>query len=309
MDGVVAALVPVFMLIVTGVVARRTLVTDDQHWIGLERLIYYVLFPALLITTLARADLTRVPVAEVGGALIAAVLVMALLCLALRPLLARGLGVDGRAFTSIFQGSTRWQTFIALAVAGNLYGEYGLALASVAAVAMIPVLNIINVWVLAQFASPLPPHWRDVLIAIAKNPFIWSCVVGIALNVAQAPVPAIVYAYGDALGRAALALGLLLVGAGLQVRKLMRPSPATFVAVALKLVVLPAIAVLFARALGASGVPLAVVACCAGVPAASNAYVLARQMGGDTALLAEILIIQTILAAVTMPLAIEWAAR
>lgn len=307
--AVFAALVPVFMLIMSGVAVKRWLIPDETHWIGAERLVYYVLFPALLVNTLAHADLTRVPVEEVAGALLLAVVLMSLLCLALRPLMQRTLGIDGPAFTSVFQGATRWQTYIGLAVAGNLFGNYGLALASVAAVAMIPLLNIINVWVLAHYASPQKPHWSDVLLAIAKNPFIWSCVIGIVLNVLHVPIPETINAFADALGRAALALGLLLVGAGLQIRGLIRPAPATLVSAALKLIVMPAIAIALAKLFGATGSPLAVIACCAAVPAASNSYVLARQMGGDTALLAEILTFETIAAIVTMPLAIEVAMR
>jgi len=306
---VFSALLPVFLLIVAGVLARRLLITEDAHWIGVERLIYYLLFPALLIDTLAHADLSRVPVEQVGGTLFAAVLIMAMICLALRRPLASVLGVDGPAFTSVFQGATRWQTFIALAIAGSLYGDYGLALASVAAIAMIPLLNVINVWMLARYAAPKPPHWRDVLIAIAKNPLIWSCAVGIALNLLHVPIPASLHVFADALGRAALPLGLLLVGAGLHLRGLVRPEPATLVAAALKLVVMPAIAITLARAVGMTGAPLAVIACCAAVPSASGAYVLAKQMGGDTRLLAAILTIETILAGATMPVAIELALR
>ena len=307
--AVFAALVPVFMLIMAGVAAKRWLIPNEDHWIGAERLVYYVLFPALLVNTLAHADLTRVPIEEVAGALLVAVVLMALLCLALRSLMPAALGIDGPAFTSVFQGATRWQTYVGLAVAGNLFGDYGLALASVAAVAMIPLLNIINVWVLAHYASPGKTRWRDVLIAIAKNPFIWSCVIGIVLNVLRVKIPATINAFADALGRAALALGLLLVGAGLQIRGLIRPAPATLISAALKLVVMPAIAIVLAKLFGATGSPLAVIACCAAVPAASNSYVLARQMGGDTKLLAEILTVETVLAALTMPLAIELAMR
>lgn len=299
--AVFAALVPVFMLIVAGVLVRRFLIPREEHWIGVERLVYYILFPALLINTLSQADLSRVPVWEVAGSLIAAVLIMSALCLALRPLMQRAFNVGGPAFTSMFQGATRWQTYIGLAIAGNLFGNYGLALASVASVAMIPLLNIINVWVLAHFASPKKPHWRDVLIAIARNPFILSCIIGIALDLLQVPVPGVIHAFGDALGRSALALGLLLVGAGLHVRALLRPSPATIVTTVLKLIVMPALAIALAVLMGASDQPLAVIACCASVPAASNSYVLARQMGGDTILLAEILTVQTLVAVVTMP--------
>ena len=307
MSVVLAALIPVFLLIAAGVLVRRFVVTEDHHWIGIERLVYFVLFPALLIDTLALADLSKVPVATGGSALLIAVLLMGAFCLALRPLLTRWLRIDGPAYTSVFQGATRWQTFAALAVAGNLYGEFGLALASVAAIAMIPVLNVMSIWVLAHFAAPSRPAWRDVALAIVRNPLIWSCVIGILLNVGHVPIPKPVHAFADALGRASLALGLLLVGAGLEIRGLIRPAPATFVASVLKLAVMPALAIGIGILLGAHGANLAVVACCASVPTASSAYVLARQMSGDTALMAEILTVETVLAMITMPIAIDWA--
>ena len=88
MIAVIAALVPVFLLIVTGFALRRWLIQLDAHWIGLERILYYVMFPALLIESLSRADLAKVPVLAVGGTLLTAVLLMSALCLALRPLSA-----------------------------------------------------------------------------------------------------------------------------------------------------------------------------------------------------------------------------
>jgi malonate transporter len=42
---VIAALLPVFLLIVLGAVLKRTLMRLDTQWHGLERLTYYVLFP------------------------------------------------------------------------------------------------------------------------------------------------------------------------------------------------------------------------------------------------------------------------
>lgn len=301
MEMVVAALLPVFLLIVLGAALRRFLLTDELHWIGCERLVYYVLFPALLIVTLARADLTHIPVAGVGGALLLAVIVMSVLCLSLRPVLATRLGVSGPTFTSIFQGATRWQTYVGLSVAGNLYGDEGLALASVAMVAMIPLLNVINVTVLARYAAPKRLPWGKTIGTIVRNPFIWGCLIGLAINVAHIPLSGPVLSFADALGRSALAVGLLTVGAGLQLDRLVRPGFASLLTVALKLLVMPAIAIGFGLFFELSGPNLVVVACCAAVPSASNAYVLARQLGGDAPLLAEVLTLQTILAFATMP--------
>jgi len=305
---VLGALLPIFLLIILGLALRHWFIAEDAHWVGLEKLLYYVMFPALLIGTMARADLANVPVVAVGGTLFASVLLMAGICFLLRPLLARHLGVDGPAFTSLFQGATRWQTFVVLAVVGNLFGDLGLALASVAMVAMIPLLTVLCVWVLVHYASPGTPHWRDALLAMVQNPFIWACVIGLALNPIASAIPRPLDVFIDALGRSSLALGLLIVGAGLRPHELVRLRAATLITCALKLIVMPAIAIALALAAGLSGANLTVVACCASVPAASNAYILARQMGGDAPLMAQILTVQTVLAIVTMPIAIALVA-
>jgi malonate transporter and related proteins len=304
---VIAALLPVFLLIVLGFVLKRSLMRLETQWHGLERLTYYVLFPALLIQTLVKADLSSVPVAGVGGALLLSALVMSLLCLGLKPLLSR-LAIDGPAFTSIFQGATRWQTYVALAVSGNLYGEIGLALASVAMVAIIPLVNVFSVAVLAHYASPEKQSVRAIAMTVVRNPLIWACAIGLAINVTQVPLPRIWHEVADALGRSSLGIGLLVTGAGLHLEGMFRPSLAASVAVFLKLIGMPVLAIALALWFGLSGSNLAIVAACSAVPASSSAYVLARQMGGDAPLLAQIITLQTIFAAITMPVVIALAA-
>jgi malonate transporter and related proteins len=307
MAVVIAALSPVFLLIVLGFILKRGLIRPETQWHGLERLTYYVLFPVLLIQTLVKADLTRVPVAGVGGALLLSALLMSILCLALRPLLAR-CAIDGPAFTSIFQGATRWQTYVALAVSGNLYGDTGLALASVAMVAIIPLVNVCSVTVLAHYASPEKQSARAIVMTVVRNPLIWACAIGLVLNVAHIPLPRIWHEVADALGRSSLAIGLLVTGAGLHLEGMFRPSLAASVTLFLKLILMPVLAVTLALWFGLSGSNLAIVTACSAVPASSSAYVLARQMGGDAPLLAQIITLQTILAAITMPIAIALVA-
>ncbi|MBR1124978.1 AEC family transporter [Bradyrhizobium lablabi] len=303
MAVVISALLPVFLLIVLGFILKRSLMRLDTQWHGLERLTFYVLFPTLLIQTLVQADLSSVPVAGVGGALLLSALAISLLCLALRPLFAR-MAIDGPAFTSIFQGATRWQTYVALAVASNLFGQTGLALASVAMVAIIPLVNVLSVWVLAQYASPEKQSVRAIVMTVVQNPLILACVIGIAVNVMHLPLPKIWHDVADALGRSSLGIGLLVTGAGLQLQGLLRPSLAASVAVFLKLLLMPVLAIALALCFGISGSSLVIVAVCAAVPTSSSAYVMARQMGGDAPLLAQIITLQTILAAVTMPIVI-----
>lgn len=307
MAVVIAALLPVFILIVLGVVLKRSLMRLDTQWHGLERLTYFVLFPMLLIQTLVKSDLSEVPVAGVGGALLLSALAMSLLCLALRPALSR-LAIDGPAFTSIFQGATRWQTYVALSVSANMFGDVGLALASVAMVAIIPLVNVFSVAVLAHYAAPEKQSARAIVMTVIRNPLIWACAIGLFVNVMHLPLPKIWHEVADALGRSSLAIGLLVTGAGLQLKGLLRPSMGATIGVAFKLALMPVLALALAAWFGLSGINLAIVAICAAVPTSPSAYVLARQMGGDAPLLAQIITLQTILAAITMPIAIALVA-
>ncbi|MEE1656361.1 AEC family transporter [Microvirga sp. CF3062] len=305
MSAVFASLIPTFLIIATGWLCRATGFVNEQQWAGMERVTYVIFFPALIIDTLSRADLSSVPVLGVGGALVGAILAMAVLVLAMRPVLERHFGIDGPSFTSIFQGATRWNTFVGLAVAGSLFGQRGIALIAVAIAAMVPLLNLLAFYVFIRFAGqPRRSPW-DILRSFVTNPFIWSCAVGLALNLLAPPLPKPLAAYIDVIGRAALAAGLLIVGAGLDIRRLARPGLPHALSAGLKLVLLPIMAGTLAGLMGIAGSDMTVTIIAASVPSASAAYVLARQMGGNAGLMAEILTLQTLLALLSMPVLIS----
>lgn len=301
MTLVLGALLPVFLVIALGVALKRGLLPEPSHWIALERLTYFVLFPALLIVSIARADLGEVAVAEVSSALLGAVALFGVLLSVFRRPLSDALHLTGPGYTSLFQGGLRWNTYIALAVSGSLAGPRGLAVAAVGLAVMIPALNALSVAVLARHGENGGASNRLLIMQLVRNPFIWSCGLGALINAFHLPIPPVILTFADILGRASLALGLLVVGAGLQLGDLRRPRPATWFSCAIKLFALPATAIAIGLALGLREVDLLVVAVGASVPSAPNGYVLARQMGGDAPLLAEMLTVQTLLAAVTMP--------
>ncbi|MCK0197605.1 AEC family transporter [Ancylobacter sp. 6x-1] len=309
MGNVLSALLPVFLIIGLGAVLRRSLLPDDVHWAALERLSYYILFPALLVISIARADLGGVAVLGVCIALLGAIALMGTALIFTRDWWCRRLRLSGPSYTSLFQGALRWNTYVGLAVSGSLAGPAGLAVAAVALTVMIPTLNTMSVMVLARHGRNAAPGWTNMMAQVLRNPFIWSCAAGAIINAIHLPIPPVLMTFGDILGRSSLALGLLVVGAGLDLRSLRHPHRATFVSCALKLVVLPILAVALGLACGLSGVDLTVVAVAASVPSAPNGYVLARQMGGDAPLLAEMLTLQTLSAAITMPMVIAAVER
>jgi malonate transporter and related proteins len=303
MPPVLEGLIPVFLVIALGWSMRITGFITPEQWDGFERVTYYILIPGLVITTLALADLSKVPITTVGMALVGPALLVGLPLIASQRLLEIVLGIGGPAFTSVFQGAVRWNSFVAVALAGSIYGKEGVALTAVAFAFLIPLVNLMSATVLARHGSSAKQLTVIGLSAgLIKNPFIWSTLIGIALSIAGLPIPKPIASFGDIIGRAALAAGLLLVGSGLDLHNLKQSGAGLWIANGLKLVAMPILAGLIGQKLGLSGINLAVPIVCASVPTAAASYILARQNGGDAPLMASIVTAQTILAAVTMPL-------
>jgi predicted permease len=297
------SLIAVFLVLATGWALKARGIVTLAHWSGIERLTYQVLFPAVVVQTLAMANLSSLPVVAMGLSLVLSILTVAGLLLATRGLLQR-LGIDGPAFTSIFQGSVRWNTFVALALAAGLLGRDGATMMAIAIAAMIPLLNVICVLVLARYAAGRPMSAGATVRSIALNPFIWSSALGLILNQVQWLLPSALISYAGILSQAALGTGLLVVGAGLDLHRLARPRLAHGLAIGLKLVVMPLLAWTIARQLGVSGPALTMTVVAAAVPTATAAYFLARDLGGDAPLMAEITTMQTLLALGTLPVAV-----
>jgi len=297
------SLIPVIVMIAVGALLRLMRFLDEDEWIGFEKVSYHVFFPALVTETLARADLSGVPILGTAGALVTSILVVAACLMLCRPMLERA-GVDGPAFTSIFQGSTRWNTFVALALATSLGGARGVTMSALCIALMIPLLNFLAVSVLTRYAAGKPQSLRGFVRTLLANPFVWSSAIGLALNLSGDPVPAPVMDGVMLLGKAALPCGLLLVGAGLEMTHLRRPGIALGVAVVIRLFLMPLLASTLAKASGLAGVDLLVVVIATAVPTANATYVLARRMGGDAPLMAAIVTVQTLLSVITLPLMI-----
>lgn len=294
------ALVPVFAVIVLGHALRRVGFPGDGFWPQAERITYYLLFPALLVNKLAQADF--------GGAdtlPMAAALVLATLAAGGGLLLLRGrMGYRGPAFSSVFQGGVRMNTYVGLAVVAALYGDRGLTLAAVAMVAMIPVINLLCVPVVAGMSENGNGGWGRLAAELGKNPLILGCVIGFAVNLSGLRLHASLYEALAVVGRAALPMGLLAVGAGLKPRSLGSGIGPTLWSSAVKLLLLPLMAALLCHLFGAGGTALSVAVVFTALPTAVSSYILARQLGGDADLMAAIITAQTLLSIITLPAAI-----
>ena len=291
------ALLPDFALILLGYALRRWMTLGDHFWAGLEKLVYFVLFPALLFNAITKTPLSfaAVPLIGTGAAAMAGAMVLALLA---RPLFP----ISPLSFASQFQCAFRFNSYIGLAVAAKLHGAAGIAAMGLLAGGMVPFANIVAVWMLARHGET--SVWRE----LARNPLFLATLFALAWNLAGLPVPAPAGAFLGRLAEAAIALGLLAVGAALKLRGALgengRGAAAWILAV--KLVAMPAIALAVARHAGLQGIHFDIAVVFAALPTASSAYILAQRMGGDGARVAWQISAGTLLGMLTLPTWLAW---
>jgi predicted permease len=288
----VLLLLPDFLLIALGALLRRSRAFDAMFWGGVERLVYFVLFPALLFRSLATSPLAAADaerLAVVGLGFTAAG--MALSALA-QPLFR----LPHPTFAACFQCGFRFNTYVALAAASRIGGAEGVATMSVLVGLLVPVVNVAAVGMLAR------ERGARIAGAIARNPLVVACAAGIAWNFAGLALPAVPARVLDLLAAAALPLGLLAVGAALRFERESLPWPAFAWWHAVKLAMLPAVALALAQATGLSPLEQRVAVVLAAVPTAPSAYILAVQMHAAAAPVALLISTGTLLAAITLPL-------
>lgn len=293
-----AAILPVFLLIMLGVAIRRAQWMPEDFFPSMEKFSYFIAFPALLFTGIAKLDFQGRMVGELALAtLLPTMLVVGLALLLLLPW--RGLPDASRS--SVIQGAMRPNSYFGIAVSALLFPPQTAALVMLALALCLPVVNVISILALSWWSGrKVQP--AAVAKTLATNPIILATLAGIGASVGGLQLPAPLMNTLDILGKSALALGLLCVGSGLVFSlEGLRPAALAFTST-LKLLVMPLVAAPICAWFGVSeAVTLAACFYCA-LPTAPNAYIMARQLGGDARLMASLITLQTLLAAITIPL-------
>lgn len=285
-------LVPDFLLILLGFVLCRYSALDRGVWDGIERLVYYVLFPVLLFNSIVKTPLdpgAAIDVVLCGWAITLAG-VAAAYALRLWPT------VDARLHASGAQTAFRFNSFIGFALAERIGGPQGLAVVALLIAVCVPVCNLAAVWPLARHGGQT--FGRE----IARNPLIISTLAGLLANLAGLHWPEPVTTALQRIGLAALPLGLMAVGAGLRMGELKAAPGLAAALLAIRHAALPLFAIAITALFALSPLQRAVVVAFASLPTSSASYVLAARMGGNGPFVAGIVMVSTVLCVATIPL-------
>jgi len=288
-------LLPDFLLIVVGFLVCLFTALDRPVWNAAERLVYWLLFPVLLFTAIVHSPLN--PAASLGLGLGGWAVVGA--GFALATALRRLPGVDPRLQASGAQVSFRFNSYVALALAERIGGSEGVAAIALLVALCVPLCNLGAVWSLARHGG------QNTLRELLHNPLILATVAGLVANLAGLRLPAPVDTVLGRIGAAALPLGLMAVGAGLELGGLQKAPRLATALLGIRHLLLPLIGLGLGALLALPSGQAQILVAFAALPTASSCYVLAARMGGDGPYVAGLVTASTLLGMWSVPAALS----
>lgn len=289
-------LLPDVAMVALGLLLSRGNAWDRRFWDGLEKLVYFVLFPALLFNSILKAPLSfgrAAPVMASAVAVVGAGIVLGWLA-------ARMLKPDPVRFASGVQTAFRFNSYVAFALAQRIGGEEGLALCAMIAGVIVPMVNVAAVLALARNAGG---GWWN---AILRNPLVMATLAGMAGNALGLVLPEPVTASITRLGTAALATGLLTVGAGLVIKSEPVAGDRSTTSMTVwftvtKLLLMPALALALTTLVPMAPLERTILVMFSAMPTAGTCYILATRMGGDGAYVARLVTLSMVASLATVP--------
>lgn len=188
---------------------------------------------------------------------------------------------------------------IGLATVANAYGERGLSIGAVYMGVVTILFNILAVITLSRVSKSVDDTWLSRSTMIIKklftNPLIIALVAAFAYKASPLPpITGVIHTTGDLLAAVALPLALICAGASIDLKSMLHPSGLSMQASIGRIVVAPLIAIAIGLGFGLSGVHMGVLFLMAASPTAAASYVMAKAMGGNDVLAANILAFTTV---------------
>ncbi|MDY7561883.1 AEC family transporter [Pseudomonas sp. 10B1] len=286
---------PVFAMLFLGVALKRVGWINDSFIHTASALVFNVTMPALLFLGIIHADLS----AALKPALLGYFFIATLVSFGFAwgwaiwrcPYEDRGIFTQGA-----FRGNNG---VIGLALAGSLYGDYGISLGAILAALVILLYNTLSTIVLAVYSPVIKSDPWSVLKSVLCNPLIISVLVAAPFAYFKIGLPSWLQTSGEYLAQMTLPLALICIGGTLSLVALRKSGDLAISASTVKMIWLPVLSTLGAWLWGFRGAELGILFLYFGSPTASVSFVMARAANGNHELAAAIIVITTLAAAIT----------
>ena len=301
---IISSILPIFIITLLGKLIKTHWLKAEEFWRGLESLSYFMLFPVVLFNYISTADLHASYLSKIISALIISTLIVASgLAVA-----QRRFKIEGRTFTSIFQGGIRYNSYIFFGLGGALYGTEGMEIVAIIAAYMIIFTNFLSVLAFTIYCAHDNGESENIYATqtvlffrnLITNPLIIASVCGFIFNYFEIEIADSVKNTLQTLSDSALAIGILCVGASMRFSNVRFEKFAVSLSCFTKLIILPSVTFIALKFFGVEGVAHSVSMLYSLLPTATNSYLLSKQLGGDSETMTSIITFSTALSVLSL---------
>lgn len=291
-------ILPIFIIAMLGSIIKSQWITANEFWRGLEKLLYFLLFPLVLFNHTSAIETSSHDLTKLILALMSSTMLIAIILVIYRYKTQH----DKLVFTSIFQGSIRFNNYIFLGLGNGLFSAKKMELVAVVSVYMIIFTNILSVLAFGIYANDKNNKisFVHVIKNLIANPLIIASCIGLTFNYYGIVLNVSIKNTIDMLSRAAPAIGVLNVGARLQFHMNSQHVQQITIAILTKLILLPLVSIVIFFFADITGDLRKVGILFSCLPPATTSYLLSKQLNGDPESMTIIITFSTILSLLSL---------
>ena len=291
---------PIFLVMVIGYILEQTGMLNDNFVTVANRFNFKVTLPFMLFKDISRVDIRAV--FDIRYVLFCALVSTACFWLIWggTKLFVKDKSIRGAFVQASFRGSA---AVMGLAFIQNIYGES--AMGPLMIVSAVPLYNIFSVLVLTFESNEAESlnkkeKIKQAFINIAKNPIIISILLGLIVGLIGIDFSELIDKTVNSVSQMATPLALITIGAGFEGRKALAKMKPTIAAAMIKLVIQPLLFLPVAAWMGFAGEKIIAILIMLSSPTTPSCYIMAKSMHNDEVLTASVVVVTTLLGAVTL---------
>lgn len=292
----IGAVVPMFCLILIGVFVKRTKMLTDEELVHTNRMVFRVFFFCMMFYNIYTTDLSktfRPGLMLFGGLGVIAVFLLATLFVCqCEPSNKR----RGAMIQAIFRSNF---VLMGIPLVSNIFGEDHLALPTMMIAIVVPIYNVVAVFVLETFRGGrfyLP----GILLGVLKNPMILGAITAVVFLLVGVPVPVPVLKPIKQVAAATTPVALIILGASFKGSSFHAHVKQLVACVAARLILVPAVMIGLAIYLGFRDMELITITAIFASPCAVASFAMAQQMGSDADLAGNCVVYTSALSCLTL---------
>lgn len=303
---IVNILAPVLLLVFLGFFLRKISFFTAEFFRNCAKLTYWIGLPALLFIKIAYADVDFGVSWKISLVLMAAIASVALTAISIARIFIKNQRRRKTFVLTSFYSNTAYVGLPVILYALSIGSENSSLIdaASMAVAPMIPFVNLLSIIVMGLRETSGSIAGRALTIGkkVLMNPLIIACVSGLLVSALGITLPDFLNRSLDSLGKMALPLALLSIGAGLSFGSLKGTVLPTVTAALFNVFLLPIVGYLYSRYFGLSNSYTLIAMIFLACPTAASTYVYAREMDGDHIFAGNVIVLSTLLSTLSLSL-------